>query len=148
MHSYLSFFLRISIHLLKNGRFSSERYPHSWHMRWLISQKESLLAWLLVVCSAIPSSLLVKGLISRWLHVLSWQKNVRLSTLSKSEGSSEESQDAAAAARAERPFFRPQVWQSNSSLETCKVSRETNWPFDTAAANFWSLELSSSSRYT
>ena len=31
----------------------------------------------------------------------------------------------------ERPFFRPQVWQSNSSLETCKVSRETNWPFDT-----------------
>ena len=30
-------------------------------------------------------------------------------------------------------FFRQQVWQSNSSLETCKVSRETNWPFDTAA---------------
>ena len=29
-------------------------------------------------------------------------------------------------------FFHPQVWQSNSSLETCKVSRETNWPFDTA----------------
>ena len=26
------------------------------------------------------SSLLVRGLISRWLHVLSWQKNVRLST--------------------------------------------------------------------
>ena len=37
-------------------------------------------------------------------------------------------------------FFRQQVWQSNSSLETCKVSRETNWPFDTAEACIMSRE--------
>ena len=37
-------------------------------------------------------------------------------------------------------FFHPQVWQSNSSLETCKVSRETNWPFDTAEACIMSRE--------
>ena len=84
-------------------------------MSVLISQKESLPFFLWVF----RSSLLVRGLISRWLHVLSWQKNVRLSTQEASKGK-------------QGAFFHPQVWQSNSSLETCKVSRETNWPFDTA----------------
>ena len=45
-------------------------------MSVVISQKESLPFFLWVF----RSSLLVRGLISRWLHVLSWQKNVRLST--------------------------------------------------------------------
>ena len=86
---------------------------------WYLSAPQPIMPFLLL--------LLVKGLISRWLHVLSWQKNVRLSTQEASKGK-------------QGAFFHPQVWQSNSSLETCKVSRETNWPFDTAAAatNFWS----------
>ena len=40
----------------------------------------------------------------------------------------------------QKALFHPQVWQSNSSLETCKVSRETNWPFDTAEACIMSRE--------
>ena len=51
-------------------------YSYSWPMSVLISQKESLFPSL----KSFRSSLLVRGLISRWLHVLSWQKNVRLST--------------------------------------------------------------------
>ena len=95
-------------------------------MSVLISQKESLFPSL----KSFRSSLLVRGLISRWLHVLSWQKNVRLST---QEGK---------AAAAESPFSPTSlaIKFKFGNMQSISWNKLALWHDQKQHPNFWSLK--------